>query len=262
MPLMPAAPRRLGLALLAGLLLWPAGGVVAAPQRLLVFAAASTTEAMSELGTAFARQSGVAVVNSFAASSTLAKQIELGAPADVYLSANIKWMDYLQRVGVINPVTRVNLARNRLVLIAPARSAVKAVTLSQGLGLSRWLGGGRLAMGDPAHVPAGIYAHQALAALGIWPRVKGRIAAAANVRAALALVQAGEAPLGVVYSTDAALTRGVRVVARFAESSHDPIVYPAALVAGRERPEARAYLRFLASPAARAVFAEHGFVTD
>ena len=246
----------LALALLTGAGLSPCQ---AASDGLMVFAAASTTNAVTEIGQAFTAQSKLKVVNSFASSSTLAKQLEQGAPAGVYISANLKWMDYLQNAKVILPDSRVNILRNRLVLIAPAASKQGPLQIDQGLDLKSLLAAGRLAMGDPSHVPAGIYGQKALASLGLWPKVKNLVAAAANVRAALALVESGEAPLGVVYATDAAISAKVKVVGEFPPKSHPAIVYPAALVAHHDSPAARAYLKFLGSPKAAAIFRKYGF---
>lgn len=248
-------------ALLLAVLLCLGGGAARAAQgRLLVFAAASTTNALSEVGRAFGKQTGVKVVNSFASSSTLAKQIERGAPAEVYLSADLKWMDYLQKAGAIEKDSRVDLLRNRLVLIAPAGSPLGRLKVDRRLRLGALLGDGHLAIGDPGHVPAGIYAKQALQSLGIWPRVREKVAAAANVRAALALVETGEAPLGVVYATDAAISRRVKVLGRFPRDSHPPIVYPVAVVRDHDTPAARRYLKFLRTPRAAAVFRKYGFL--
>jgi molybdate transport system substrate-binding protein len=253
-------PLRPALALLLACLLWTAPAA-AAGQRLLVFAAASTTNALSEASRAFERQSGARVVHSFASSSTLAQQIAHGAPAEVYLSANLKWMDYLEREGALEPGTRRRLLANRLVLVAPAASPLGRLRVGPGLEVPALLDGGRLALGDPAHVPAGIYARQALTSLGLWDGARERVAAAANVRAALALVESGEAPLGVVYATDAAISRRVKVVGEFPAASHPPIVYPAALVRGRASPLGARYLEFLGSAQAAAVFRRHGFRT-
>lgn len=232
----------------------------AADTRLMVFAAASTTNLLTELGQAFGGQAGVKVINSFASSSTLAKQIEQGAPADVYVSANVKWMDYLEKAGAIVPGSRFNLLRNRLVLIAPAASPLQPTDINRDLPLASLLGDGRLALGDPGHVPAGIYAKQALTSLGFWPQVEQKVAGAANVRVALALVETGEAPLGVVYATDAAISRKVKVLGTFPEQSHRPIVYPAAVVKDHDSPLARSYLAFLRSPAAAAICRKYGFM--
>jgi molybdate transport system substrate-binding protein len=244
----------------AGLLFLSSPTAFAGEKRLLVFAAASTTNLLTELGAAFQNKTGVKLVNSFASSSTLAKQIKLGAPANVYVSANLKWMDYLEKVGALVPGSRCNLMRNRLVLIAPAESTLGKVKIVKGLDLPALPGDGRLALGDPAHVPAGIYAKEALTSLGFWPQVQAKLAAAANVRAALALVESGEAPLGVVYATDAAISRKVKVLGIFPLESHGPIVYPAALVKEYQSPAGRGYLDFLRSPAATAVFRKYGFL--
>ena len=241
-----------------GLLL--AAGPARAGGELLVFAAASTTNAVSEIGRAFEQAQGVKVVNSFAASSTLAKQIAHGAPAQVFISANQKWMDWLQSQNLVVEGSRADIARNALVLIAPASSGQGEVAVGSGLDLAGLLAGGRLAMGDPAHVPAGMYGQQSLESLGLWPRVRGRVAAAATVRSALALVERGEAPLGVVYASDAAISAKVKVVGRFPPETHRPIVYPAAVVQGQDSPQARAYLQFLGGPQAAAILGKYGFL--
>ena len=225
----------------------------------MVFAAASTASAIQDVIALYGARG--AVVASFAASSALARQIQNGAPADIYISANPRWMDSLAGAGLIEAASRRDLLGNRLVLIAPADSPVH-VDLSAQPALDSLLGDGRLALADPAHVPAGQYARAALEALGLWPAVAGAVAPMNNVRAALVLVERGEAPLGVVYATDAAITDGVRVAGVFPESSHPPIVYPAAIVAGRETVAVRAFHDFLFTDAARAVFAAHGFVVE
>jgi len=222
----------------------------------MVFAAASTASAIQDIIALYGARGAVAA--SFAASSALARQIENGAPADIYISANPRWMDALAGAGLIETASRRDLLGNRLVLIAPADSPVR-VDLSAMPALDALLGDGRLALADPAHVPAGQYARAALEALGLWPAVAGAVAPMNNVRAALVLVERGEAPLGVVYATDAAITDGVRVAAVFPESSHPPITYPAAIVAGHASPAVRAFHDFLFADAARAVFAAHGF---
>lgn len=234
----------------------------AAPARaeapLLVFAAASTTDAMSKLADVYQAQGGAPVKLSFASSSTLAKQIAQGAPAAVYVSANEKWMDYVQGQGLLEPGSRRDLLANSLVLIAPAASPLGPVELRPGLDLAALLGDGRLALGDPAHVPAGMYAKAALVNLGLWPQVAGRIAPAADVRRALAMVELGEMPLGMVYSTDAQASDKVKVLGAAPAGSHKPIVYPAALVKGAGAEAAR-FLEFLGSRRARAVWAGFGF---
>jgi molybdate transport system substrate-binding protein len=244
------------------LLAWAACPALAQEQTLLVFTAASTTDAITEVGQAFSRKTGVKVTNSFAASSTLAKQVMHGAPAEIYISANQKWLEYLVSQDMIVPSSRVNILRNKLVLIAPAGSKIKSIKIARGLDLRGILGQGRLALGDPAHVPAGIYAKEAFTKLGLWDSVKSQIASGATVRAALALVEHGEAPLGAVYITDAKISPKVKVVGEFPPDSHTPISYPAAIIAGKDSPRARAYMNFLLSPQAKAIFKKHGFLVE
>ena len=244
----------LGLSFLAGLNAGAraAGGVT-------VFAAASLTNSLNEVGALFTQKYKTSFTPSYLSSSTLAKQIENGAPANVFLSADLKWMDYLADKKLIAPATRSNLLGNKLVLIAPATSKIKKVDIAKGFNLAGLLAGGKLAMGDPAHVPAGIYGKQALETLGAWKSVEGSVARASNVREALLLVERGEAPLGIVYATDAAISKKVKVVGVFPENTHPPIVYPAGLVVGHETPEAVQFLAFLMTPQARAVFKKYGF---
>ena len=223
-------------------------------QPVLVFAAASMKNALDEA----AAQAPVRATVSYASSSALARQIEAGAPAQVYVSADLAWMDYVQEKNRILPGTRRNLLGNKLVLIAPAASKVRA-SLEKGFPLAKLLGNGRLALGDPAHVPAGKYAKAALESLGVWESVQGRLAPAENVRAALALVARAETPLGVVYATDAAAEPRVRVVGAFPEGSHPPIVYPVALTVHARGSEPGRFLDFLGTPQARAIFEKHGF---
>jgi molybdate transport system substrate-binding protein len=227
-------------------------------ETVTVFAAASTTDALTSLGELFLQRGMGKVIFSFASSSTLAKQIERGAPAQVFLSADSDWMDYLGARGLIKPASRFDLLGNRLVLIASKASPLGLQSLV-GMDLAGILGNGRLAMGDPDHVPAGKYAKAALQKLGLWVDTEKRIARADSVRAALALVEREEAPLGVVYSTDAAITKKVRVIAAFPEDSHPPIVYPIALVAGSAPPLAQKFIDFLRDPEARKVFEDSGF---
>ena len=229
-----------------------------AAEPVMVFAAASTTNAVTDAIKVYEAAGKGKAVASFASSSTLAKQIAHGAPAQVYLSANEKWMSYLAEKKLLEPGTRVNLLGNRLVLIAPAGSQ-KRGPIKAGMPLVQWLGDGRLAVGDPDHVPAGIYAKQALKSLGLWEKAEPRLARAANVRAALALVERGEAPLGIVYATDAAITSKVTVVGVFPESSHKPIVYPLAILKGQASAEARDVWRFLRSDRAKGIFKKYGF---
>jgi molybdate transport system substrate-binding protein len=233
-------------------------GAAGAAEIFTVFAAASLKNALDENLRIYETRAGVRVVASYAASSALARQIEAGAPADVFISADLDWMNYVALHKLIRPQTRMNLLRNRLVLVAPADSPV-SVTIAPGVPLAGLLRGGRLAMANPDSVPAGKYGKAALEALGLWKDLRPRIAAAENVRAAMALVSRGEAPLGVVYRTDAAADPRVKVVGTFPESTHAPIVYPIALTASG-RPPAGDFLRWLSGPEAQAVFAKHGFL--
>ena len=232
----------------------PAG----AQDALIVFAAASTSEAMADAAAAFAAEvDGARVVASFAASSTLARQIDHGAPAEVFVSASTEWMDWLEVRSGIVPTARFDVARNRLVLVAPEDSALD-LAIAPGFPLAAALAGGRLAVGDPDHVPAGIYARRALESLGVWNDVEPLLARAGDVRAALALVERGEAAAGIVYATDAAAAR-VRVVGTFADDSHGPLVLTAALTSGARHEFAATFVAFLASAGGQAAFARHGF---
>ncbi len=238
-----------------------AGGVLAAPaanaQDLLVYAAASLTDALTEV----AKQVGQPARFSFAASSTLARQIENGAPADIFASADEEWADYLATRNLLVANSRIPLLSNRLVLIVPA-DRKRDATLAKGMDFVALLGGGRLAVGDPAHVPAGRYARQSLEWLGAWSATEPRLARAESVRAAMALVERGEAPFGIAYATDAAANPRVAVAATFPAESHAQISYPFAILAGHDRPATRAFLAGLQSPAAKAVFRRHGFAIE
>jgi molybdate transport system substrate-binding protein len=227
------------------------------PQSILVFDAASLTDVVEELGRTFTQQSHVPMKSSPAASSALAKQIEAGAAADVFFSADLEWMDYLEQRKLLRPGSRHDVVRNRLVLIAPADSKV-SVKIAPGFDLLKTLGDGKLATGDPDSVPVGKYAHSALEKLGVWNSVSGRIVRAENVRSALAFVARGEAPLGIVYRTDALAEKRVRIVDVFPEDSHPPIVYPIALT-NRARPAAQRFLDFVTSDAAKPIFRRYGF---
>ena len=231
---------------------------LAQEKSITVFAAASMKNALDDVDAAFTKKSGVKVVASYDASSALMKQIEGGAPADVFVSADLKWMDYGSQKKLIKDDTRVNLLGNELVLIAPKDSKIGPVTIAQGLDLAKLAGDGRIATGDVKAVPVGIYAQAALEKLGIWSAVEPKMAMTANVRAALVLVARGEAPLGIVYSTDAKVEPGVKIVGVFPESSHDPIIYPVAATAGA-KPDATPYLAFLRSQAAKTIFESYGF---
>ncbi len=249
--------RRAGGAVAAMFLAW-AWTPYAARADTLVFAAASTGTALTEVAALYLARVGDKVVSSFAASSALARHIEYGAPAALYLSANRAWMDYLADRRLIEPGSRAALMRNRLALVAPADSPVQAA-IGPGLALVDLIGAGRLVIGDPDHVPAGIYAKQALTSLGLWAAVEDKLARLSNVRVALAFVERGEAALGVVYRTDAMASAKVRLVDLFPADSHAPIVYWVGLVRGAGA-EARRFLEFLRGTVAGAVFARHGFV--
>lgn len=243
------------IAVVAALIAAPA---VTRAETVRVFAAASTTDALNEVIGAYTKAGGETVLASYASSSTLAKQVEQGAPADVFVSANPKWMDYLEKAGLLKDGSRADLLGNALVLVAPKDSTV-APTLEKGFPLADLLGDGRLSVGDPDHVPAGIYAKTALTTFGVWAVAEPKLARASDVRGALALVERGEAPLGIVYSTDAAITDGVRIAATFPEDSHDPITYPVALTK-EAGPDAAGFLDFLKTDEAKAIFERYGFV--
>lgn len=227
----------------------------------LVLAAASLQESMKAAADVWTAKGHPRPQISFAGSSALARQIEAGAPADLFVSADEPWMDEVQKKGLLQPGTRVSFLRNTLVLIAPRASTIR-LRIAKGMPIGRALGpDGRLAVADPASVPAGIYARQALTALGVWSEMQPRLAPAENVRAALALVSRGNAPLGIVYATDARADAGVRVVGIFPAQSHHPISYPVALIASSRNPEAEGFRRFLISAQGRAVFRRFGFGT-
>lgn len=250
---------RLGFAVTLALLALRPAAEADDPARaeITVFAAASMTDVLQEIGAGFRVDTGIATRFSFAASSALARQLELGAPAQVFVSADVEWMDYLANLGVIDLATRRDVAGNELVLVAPADSELK-LAIEPGLRLSAALGGGRLALADPDSVPAGRYARAALTSLGAWKDVESRLVPAENVRAALAYVSRGEVPLGIVYRTDARVDTKVRVVGAFPAGTHPPIVYPAATIRGS--PEAAAeFVAYLGRARAQAIFARHGF---
>jgi molybdate transport system substrate-binding protein len=227
---------------------------------LTVFAAASLKESLDEAAAAYEKASGQTLRVSYAASSALARQIEQGAPADVFLSADLEWMDYLQERKLIDTRTRRNLLGNTLVLVAPASGNIAPVELKPGVDLLPRLGGnGRIALGLTASVPAGKYAKASFVSLGVWNALQPRVAEAENVRAALMLVARGEAPLGVVYGSDAQAEPKVRVVAVFPEDTHAPIVYPVARIAASRNPRAAAFVQWLATPAASKIFRARGF---
>jgi len=252
---------RLWLLILATALLLPVAAPSAALARPpLVLAAASLQESLEAAASAWAAKGHERPILSFAASSALARQIDSGAPADLFLSADEEWMDYVQARNRIVPATRVSFLHNRLVLIAPVASTVR-LTIAPRFPLARALGNGRLAMADPAAVPAGKYGKAALEKLGVWASVSERVASAENVRAALALVERSATPLGIVYATDAKASAKVRVVGTFPAGSHAPISYPVARLTASTNADAEGFRRFLVSREGRAIFARYGFAS-
>ena len=253
---MPAALRTLPLFLLSLLLaISPAEAQSRGP---LVLAAASLQEAMSDAARVWTARKHAQPVLSFAGSSALARQIEAGAPADLFVSADEEWMDYVAAKGLLKPGARAQFLRNQLVLIAPSNSRV-TLRIARNFPLARALGAGRLAMADPVAVPAGKYGRESLTKLGVWASVQSRIAPAENVRAALLLVERGEVPFGIVYATDARASGKVRIIGTFPPASHTPITYPIATLKASKNPEAEAFRRFLLSRDGKAIFARRGF---
>jgi molybdate transport system substrate-binding protein len=236
----------------------------AAPQRLTaqetltVFAAASLRNALDDVNAAFTRASNIKVTASYAATSALAKQLEAGAPADVFLSADLKWMDYVAGKNIIKTDTRFNLLGNKLVLIAGKDSRLGDVQINQGFDIARIAGDGRIAVADTKAVPAGRYAKAALEKLGIWKAAEPKLAQAENVRATLAYVARGETPIGIVYETDAKVEPKVKIIGYFPDGSYPPVTYPAAATANAKAGAAK-YLQFLRGGEAKAVFEKYGF---
>ena len=247
---------RWGIAAALGVTL--AGQAVAA-EKVTVFAAASLTNALQEIATQYKKHTDVEVVSSFASSSTLARQIEQGAPADLFISADQQWMDDAVAKKSMDEATRVTLLGNELVLVAPRSDSAKPVTLNQQTDWKSLLKGERLAVGDPDHVPAGIYAQEALQKLGAWETVSPSLARANNVRAALALVERNETPYGIVYGSDAVASAKVQVVGTFPADSHKPVEYPMAIVKEHNRAAVKAFYDYLKGPEAAAVFKQYGF---
>lgn len=229
-----------------------------AKQGPVIFAAASMKTALDAIAAAFAAKTGAAPAISYASSGVLAKQIEQGAPADIFISANVKWMDYLDKAKLLKPGTRRDLLGNALVLIEPADANTK-LEIAPGFGLAAAIGDGKLAVCTVASCPAGIYGKQALVKLGIWKDVEPKLAQASNVRDALMLVARGEAKFGIVYATDAKAEPKVKVVGIFPESSHAPIVYPIAIVASSSNPAAPGFVAFMTSQAAVKILTDQGF---
>jgi molybdate transport system substrate-binding protein len=228
-------------------------------EDLMVFAAMTLQGALDDAAGAYQHQSGNNVIVSYGPSAALVKQIDNGAPADIFISADSDWMDAAQARGLIHDSTRVDLLSSQLVLIAPRNSSVSAA-IKAGFPIEQMLGNGRLVMCDPMMMPAGRYGRAALQNLGVWQAVQDRVANADNVRAALAFVSRGEAPLGVVFDTDAALDKGVKIVGVFPAESHPPIVYPAAVIASSDNPAAEEFLAFLRSAAAKSIFERNGYI--
>ncbi|MGK9172345.1 molybdate ABC transporter substrate-binding protein [Yokenella regensburgei] len=238
-----------------------AGHAVAEEGKITVFAAASLTNAMEDIAAAYKKENHVEVVSSFASSSTLARQIEAGAPADLFISADQKWMDYAVEKKSIDTATRDTLLGNSLVAVAPKASAQSNITIDSNTDWKSLLKGGRLAVGDPEHVPAGIYAKAALQKLGAWEALSPALAPAEDVRGALALVERNEAPLGIVYGSDAVASKGVKVVGTFPEESHKKVEYPMAVTAGHNTAAVSAFYDYLKGPEASAIFKRYGFTT-
>ena len=247
--------------LIAVLILSAVIGLTAAraQDRLTVFAAASMKNALDDADAAFTHMTGVQIVASYAATSTLTKQIEVGAPADVFLSADKEWMDYAAARKLIDPATRFDLLGNRLVLVAPAASRIDSIHLEPSMDLASYAGDSRIVTGDVNAVPVGRYAKATLLALGCWENIQPKLLMTENVRAALVLVARREAALGIVYETDAKVEPKVKVVARFPDGFSAPIVYPVAATAGAS-PQAGKYLAFLHGDAARQIFERYGFI--
>jgi molybdate transport system substrate-binding protein len=230
-----------------------------AQESVTVFAAASLKNALDDADTAFTKTAGVKVTVSYAASSALAKQIEAGAPADVFISADLKWMDYLAGKKLMKPDTRFNMLGNRLVLIAGKDSRLTPVEIGQGFDIAKLAGSGRIAVADTKAVPAGLYAKAALKTLGAWAAAEPKLAQTENVRATLAFVARGETPLGIVYETDARVEPNVRIVGVFPDGSYPPVTYPVAQTAESKSEAAARYLRFLRTGPAKAIFEKYGF---
>jgi molybdate transport system substrate-binding protein len=230
-----------------------------AQQPITVFAAASMRNALDDIDAIFSKATGIKAVVSYAATSALVKQIEQGAPADVFVSADLNWMAYAIDHKLVKPDTRVNLLANRLVLIVPTASKLDHAAIAQGFDIAKLAGNERIAVADVTAVPAGRYAKAALTSLGAWPKAEAKLAMAENVRAALAYVARGETPIGIVYETDARIEPGVKIAGVFPEDSHPPVIYPVAATMAATNPAVARYLTFLRSAAAKAIFEKYGF---
>ncbi len=254
-----AAARMLAAFALAGILVVSSQANAQNRQSLTVFAAASLKTALDEVNAAWSRRSGTEVRTSYAASSALAKQIEQGAPADIFLSADLQWMDYIEKNNLVRAGTRQNLLGNSLVIVTAKNSKIGDLIVDEKLDLSKLIGDSRLSIASVEAVPAGRYAKAALSKLGLWVSVEKKLAEAENVRAALAFVSRGEAPLGIVYATDAAADAGVKIAGTFPAGSHPAIIYPVAVLTASKNSAASDYGSFLAGPEALAIFVRHGF---
>lgn len=254
---------RTGLTLIAGatLTLSLTGQALADEGKITVFAAASLTNAMQDIAAVYKTEKHVDVVSSFASSSTLARQIEAGAPADLFISADQKWMDYAVDKKAIDVASRQTLLGNSLVVVAPMASAQTEFAMTNKTDWTSLLKDGRLAVGDPDHVPAGIYAKEALQKLGAWETLSPKLAPAEDVRGALALVARSEAPLGIVYGSDAVADKAVKVVSTFPEDSHQKVEYPVAIIDGHKNATVSAFYDYLKGPQASAIFKRYGFTT-
>ncbi|MDF2367733.1 molybdate ABC transporter substrate-binding protein [Sneathiella sp.] len=235
-----------------------AATVHASEEDVVVFAAASMSEAISALGTEFEKRTGFPVIASFAGSGTLARQITEGAPADIYISANLSWMDYLDQSALLEPGSEVVIASNKLVLVAP--SETKLPDPFQFEKLPVILGTGRLAIGNPAHVPAGTYAKAALESLGLWEKIEGNLVMLPNVRAVLALVDRGEVPFAIIYETDMRLAKNIQLAAVFPRDSHPPISYAMAKIKGNDGHSTGLFYKFVRSEEGREILRRHGFL--
>lgn len=245
----------------AALTLSVTGHALAQDAKITVFAAASLTNAMQDIAKEYKKEKNVDVVSSFASSSTLARQIEAGAPADLFISADQKWMDYAVDKKAIDTATRETLLGNSLVVVAPKASEQANIAVDANTPWTSLLKGGRLAVGDPDHVPAGIYAKEALQKLGAWETLSPKLAPAEDVRGALALVERSEAPLGIVYGSDAVASKGVKVVGTFPEDSHQKVEYPIAVIDGHKNATVSAFYDYLKGPQASEIFKRYGFTT-
>jgi len=230
-----------------------------AQEQILVFAAASLKNALDDTNAAFTKATGVKVTTSYAASSALAKQIEQGAPADIFISADLQWMDYLGERKLIKPDSRINLLGNKLILVAPADSKIANVAIAQGFDIAKLAGSSRIAVADVNAAPAGRYAKAALEKLGAWAAAEPKLAQAENVRATLAFVARDETPIGIVYETDAKVEPKVKIIGAFPDGSYPPVTYPVAATTTETKQSVPQYLHFLRTPVAKAIFEKYGF---